>query len=320
MNDGLYSFGSNCDITISDKISISGREGAFHLLFQNELRHSDEKHIKCGYDSISLTTNGILYKADMFQKGKIEFMIETERIYNQLLSNDGCFAIMLEKFRPYLTVSCIGITDANEEIIAPAQIDYEKIDINKYKIIVTPSGKNCSNLIFEVNLYEQKLFQDTTVESLRPTKKNAFGGISFVGTTEYFGKQWMYIRPEMIRTIDILNKDTNSVKLFFPRLNKTPFELSAYKTTRRFCSLGSRWEKKVGADTYISDIFYNDNFAYLDITSLVLNSQNNQISMINGIVIKPKTSEQGFAALTTGDCYYAPPIIEINYNSKRKEK
>ena len=250
------------------------------------MKYKDEKCITCGDDFISLTTNGVIYKADMTVKEKIEFLIETDRIYSQILANDGCFAMMSEKYRPYLTVSCIGITDVDEEIIAPAQIDFQKIAANKYRIVITPSEKKCRHLLFEFNLYEQKLFQDTTVESLRPTKKNAFGGISFVGNTEYFGKQWMYIRPEMIREIDILDKYTNSVKLYFPRLNNASFELSAYKTTRRLCSFGSRWEKKVEASSYISDIIYKDNLACLDITDLVLNTKNNQISMINGIVIK----------------------------------
>lgn len=305
--------GSNCDITVADRISVSNRDGKCHLDFQNKLMYKDETSIICADDYINLTTNGIVYKADMTKKESIEFEIETEKYYEQILSNDGCFSIMLEKFRPYLTVSCIGTIDENGKIIAPAQIDYLKLNNNKYKLIVSPYNKDGKQMLFEVNLYEQKLFQDTTVESLRPTKKNAFGGISFVGISEYFGNQWMYIRPEMIREMDIINKNTNYVKLYFPRLNKKTFELSAYKTSRRFCSFGSRWEKKVGAGTYISDVLYEDKYASLDITDLVLSEKNNQIPMINGIIIKPKTSEQGFAVLTTGDCYYAPPIIEINY-------
>lgn len=315
MGEKILATGSNALIDVSDKIQMKNRSGKCNVCFKNKLACKNEKILLCGKkDIINLTSNGIVYIGDMSDKNELSFEIETSSEYTDVLKNNVCFSLMKEKFRPYLTVSCIGCLNEQGHVIAPAEVIAEKTSDKKWRFSIIPCVKNCNYLKFEINLYEQKILQDTTVESLHPSKRNAFGSIAFVGNTEWFGKQWFYIRPELIANMDLINKRTNHILIRLPKLNDVNMPICAFEASRKFCSFGSRWEKKVPAGKYIGELIYDDNYATLNITDLVFGEEKNKISIIGGIILKPLTSDMSFIALATGDNYNTPPILEINYN------
>ena len=72
-------------------------------------------------------------------------------------------------------------------------------------------------ILFEINLYERKLFLDTTVESKNIGVNNAFGSIAFVGDTEQFGEQWLYSRPAFSLISELYEKSLNYAVLHIPK-------------------------------------------------------------------------------------------------------
>lgn len=100
----------------------------------------------------------------MRNKKGVSFEIETSKKFENALKNSGFYSLIHKKFRPYLTISCIGCFDNNGNVIAPAEITYKQINEHKWKFMITPCVANCNYIKFEINLYEQKNFQDTTVE------------------------------------------------------------------------------------------------------------------------------------------------------------
>lgn len=310
----ITAMGSNMQMDITDKLQIKNRDGVCDILFNTPLFYNNEKSLLCGKnDTVYLTTNGIVYIADINEKNELKFEIETSKEYVNILENSGCFSLMKEKYIPYLIISCMGCLNEHEKVIAPSEIKCTRINKKRWSIRIKPCVADCNYLKFEINLYEQKIFQDTTVESFHPSKRNAFGNVAYIGNTDWFGKQWLYIRPELTRSIDLINKRTNYVLLRLPRLNDVKMPINAYRTMKRFCSFGSRWEKKVPASEYICDLLYEKDYVKLDITNLVLSEEKNKISMIDGIIIRADTADMNFVALATGDNYNTPPILEINY-------
>lgn len=308
--------GSNTMMIFTDKLQVKNRDGICNILFDFPIIYENEKKSICGKnDIISMTTNGIIYTADMSEKRELVFEIEASEKYMNLMGNNGCISLMKEKFIPYLTVFCIGCLNVLGDVIAPAEIKCKRINENRLSIRIMPCAVNCDFLKFEINFFEYKVFQDTTVESLHPSKRNAFGGMAFIGNTSWFGKQWLYIRPELMKIADLFNNRINRVIIRLPHLNSTQIPIQAFKTVRRFCSFGSRWENKVPQGEYIGDLSYEDNYVTLDITDLVLDKNKNCVFVINGILIKAVSDDTGFAALATGDNYYMPPILEVNYRA-----
>lgn len=305
----IYHTGTNAEISIENNIIMKNKYGSCGISIPSIPIMENEQLLKCNNDYILPTINGIMYKADITNKQEITIELNIHNSSLGILGNDSFFAIMRDTHRPFITVSNIGISH-NEQIVSPASISYSQIDKYTFELKFT-SFSDGEYLLIDINLYEPKLIQDTTVESLHPKKKNAFGEVSFIGNTDILGTQWLYIRPEMINMIDFFNKDILKVTLYLPKLNNAELPITAYKTIRRFCSFGSNWENKVGSSLLIGNIKYINDFATLDITNIVTN----YTSVLGGIVLKPDFSDTNFVAVATGDCYAYTPITEIIYKS-----
>ena len=184
--------------------------------------------------------------------------------------------------------------------------------MEKVLTISATSPFGCS-VLFEANLYENKLFQDTTVESLNPTINNAFGSTAYIGNTALFGLQWLYSRPDYSRIQELMDKCINKAILHMPKYNKNNVELSAFRVAARFCSFGSNWDNKIGSGTAISDSTVVNGYQSIDLTDLIVDPRTRTITKSEGLILKPKIKDGGFSAVATGDSYYAPQILEINY-------
>ena len=158
-------------------------------------------------------------------------------------------------------------------------------------------------------MYEGKLIQDTTVESMHPTMNNAFGGTAFLGTTDYLGEQWLYSRVDFSNISQLHNKKIIKAILHIPKLNKSNGLLTANRISSRFCSFGSNWKNKIPVTKQFSESFISNGYHHIDITSLVRRIGKQSESF----VIKTKATDNKSTVISTGDSFFNPQIIELKY-------
>ena len=304
--------GSSAKITIADNIKMENADGSCTISILNSPTHVSDYEISCGDEHIYPTTNGLAIKSDCSDGNPYTFSIEVSKSFLEVRANDKYFALMSEQFRPFIAVSCIGTTDACGNIISPAKLTYQKISDRKYTISISPCSSLGKSVLFEANLYEPKLFQDTTVESKNPKTNNAFGSIGFIGNTKELGEQWLYSRPDYSKILELNDKKIMRAILHLPKLNSGAIELTTSKVTARFCSFGSTWDNKVAETSSLADSQIADNYIDLNLLS-VLTDKQNRLSRGEGFILKAKTKNIGFAVIATGDNYFTPQILEINY-------
>ena len=305
--------GSSATVIISDKIRMQNAEGFCVVGLPQVPTQKSGKEISCGQNTIYPTLNGFAMKANTKTAGSFSFTITVEQPFVAVRSNDKYFALMREKFRPFVCFSCIGTLDSTGNIIAPALMRYKKLSDNQYKLTVSATSPIGVGVLFEGNLYENKLFQDTTVESSNPKTNNAFGSTAFVGNTALFGAQWLYSRPDYSRISELMDKRINYAILHMPKYNKSNMELSAFRVVARFCSFGSNWDNKVEGGTAIATSTVSDGYYSIDLTNLMIDPRTKTITRSEGLILKPKVKGSGFSVIATADSSYSPQILEVNY-------
>lgn len=315
-NEGKYCFtGSNAEISFSNRIRMETVEGFCEIPLSNWVSYVSEYELIYENKHIYPTANGFVYRVPC--EGITPFSFELEvgnNPFMEVRANDKCFCLMSQPFRPFVTVSCIGTIDAQGKVIAPAQIRYQKLTDRRYWLTVLPCSENGSWVEFEINMYDPKLVQDTTVESGNPQTNNAFGGMAFIGNTEEYGEQWLYSRTDFSKMFDLSDKHINNAVLHIPQHNGSNVELSAFRVPARFCSFGSTWENKIMVSNLLSTSTINNNYYTLDITELFSEPKTHRFIKTDGFILRTSIKGSGFAAISTGDSYHSPQIFEINYN------
>ncbi len=310
----IYLKGSNANITVLENIRMGNSDG-FCIFDVNERPgFVSENELSYSGNRIFPTTNGIAIKAAVNGEEPLNYTIEVGEPFLEIRANDKYFSLMKETFRPFVTVSCIGSADAADNIIAPAQIAYQRIADRKYQLSISATSPFCRYVFFEVNLYENKLFQDTTVESMNPSVNNAFGGTGFIGNTSKYGEQWLYSRPDYTKLSDIEYKLINKAVLHMPKFNKNSVDLSAVYVKARFCSFGSNWNNKIDDGNLISDSYKNGRYQSIDLTPLLVDKRTFSLRKSDGLIMRSKIKGSGFSTVSTGDSCYAPQILEVNYS------
>lgn len=308
----IYSTGSGTNTTISNSIRMENAEGFCVVSLSDHTKLISEHEAICGSDRIFPTTNGVAFGTDCHDGKHYTFNVEISKPFLEVRANDKYFALMSEKFKPFVTVSCLGTSDSTGNIISPAKVTYQKISDLKYAITISPCSTLGKCVFFELNLYEAKLFQDTTVESKNPKLNNAFGSVGFIGNTTEFGEQWLYTRPDFSKLNDLSDKKLMRAILHLPRLNRSAVELIASKVSARFCSFGSTWDNKIAEASVIADSLITDH--YIDLNMMpILADGFGRLVQGEGFILKAKKKDSGFAVITTADNYFAPQILEINY-------
>lgn len=309
----IYFFGSNAKVTLSNAIKLENDDGSLRISLNQPAEFIDTGKAKNGENFIYTTTNGIAYKVMCNNDEPFSFEINVSKPFMKERYNNKYFALMKNKFEPFMTVSVIGLLNSNDEVIAPAKISYRKSTDKRYILSVSPCNEESGYVMLEINMYEHKLFQDTTVESNTPTINNAFGSISFIGKTKEYGEQWLFSRPDFSILSDLTGKKIHNANLYLPQFNKTESILSAHKVANRFCSFGSNWNNKVDISNHINNSNVENNYQKLDVSNLLANS-NGELNKNEGFIIRTKIYNCGFVAISTGDNYYKPQILEINYS------
>lgn len=310
IQDGAaYAAGSNAQITVAKDIRLANEEGHCRIPLSGPWEAVSEHQIRCGGSLWMPTMNGIACRAS----GEITLELEAGTPFLNIRANDKYFALMREKLRPFVTVSCIGTFDANDRLLAPAKIRYQKRSDSQYSLTVSPCSDLGQYVLFEVNLYEPKLFLDTTVESRNPDTNNAFGTAAFIGTTEQFGQQWLYSRLNYPQLAGFADRQICHAVLHIPQYNPSASGFSAYGVRARFCSFGSNWRNKIAASDIISHSVNGKCYQSVDITALLTDPRTHYMIRSEGLILKPGARESGLCAIATGDSCYAPQILEICY-------
>lgn len=309
----IYTEGSNANITLAQNLFMENAEGNVYMELPQKAVLISSQEARSGCCVLSPTTNGVVITSDIKDRIVNTFTIETGQPYLNVRANDRCFTLMKEEFRPLVVLSCIGSLDAYGNVISPAKVEYEKLTDQKYEVSISATSPIAQSVLFEINLYENKLFQDTTVESANPLINNAFGGIGFIGNSSSYGEQWLYSRPDYSRISEMKDKRVHKVILHIPKLNRSNVELSAFKVNARFCSFGSNWDNKISDGALVSNSTTNNGYQSLDITSLLVDFRTRTILNSEGLILKSKIKGNVFSVIATGDSYFAPQILEINY-------
>lgn len=309
---GTQLIGSNAITTVADQIRMENDEGSITVSPAKPLLYTSEYEI--GNEDLSLmpTTNGVLCKARSCTNA-FTFELEANIPSLPIRANDRYFALMSDKFRPFFTVTCIGTLNAHGELIAPAFIAFQKLTENRFSLSVLPIAQLGEAVLFEMNLYEPKLFQDTTVESANADTNNVYGAVAFLGKTEAHGEQWLYTKTEPAAFSDLLGYEINRAVLHIPMLSPTDAVLAAYRVSARFCSFGSKWNNKIPPAENVAFSKQNEGYQSFDITSFFADSHSKQFMPSNGLILKLHSKDSGFSAIATADNYCAPQILEVNY-------
>ena len=307
-----YTTGSNANITVGSSIRMENSEGSCVISLSEQISRISETEIVYQNKRLYPTVNGIALRSVCNDGRGCTFSVEISKPFLEVRANDKYFALMSERFRPFVSFSCIGTSDANGNIIAPAKISYQKITDRKYTVSVIPCSSLGRSVLIEANLYEPKLFQDTTVESKNAKVNNAFGSIGFIGSTREFGEQWLYSRPDFTKMSELNDKKILRAILHLPKLNTGAVELTSSKVAARFCSFGSTWNNKKGATSSLVESLITEDYIDLNLLPLLANKSGRLVKE-EGFILKSKKKDSGFAVIATGDSYFAPQILEINY-------
>lgn len=304
--------GSNAVTTAGrDRIQMENAEGVVSISAEGQ-PVLNGRGLSMGNADITPTLNGMVYRARSASEG-ITLTLKTDRPFLQIRSNERCFALMSGEFRPFMTISALGVTDQAGLICAPASLGYRKLDDRTYVITIAPLLAAGEQLVFEMGLYEPKLFQDTTVESKNPYENNAFGSIAYIGDSAAYGEQWLYTKLDFDKIAELLGRNVFSVRLFLPQLSRRTITVEALKLNRRFCSFGSNWANKVMSTTASTASNGENDYQVLSLTELMVAPQTHLIQRFEGLILRSLVKGSGFSAIATGDHYDSPQILEINF-------
>lgn len=305
--------GSDCEVTITDEIIFKNSYGSCRVTIPMGFAKRTNNTILCEKMTIVPTFNGLAFKVNTDIGEEIELTLSAQQQYNGLRKNSKYVALMTRWFQPLITVLSTGTLGKNGEVLSDARLICEKIDSKTVLVKIRANHEDGRFIMFEINMHDSKLIQDTTVESGNPGENNVFGSTALIGTSICCGEQWLFSRIDYSKMSDLIPHKLNKVKLHLPRLNDNDLVMSAHRVESRFCSFGSNWKNRVGAGEVISAAYRNGNYINFDITDFLTSNKSKRLAFTDGFVIKTGELEKGFAAVSTADSCYLPQILEINY-------
>jgi len=290
--DGLRIFqGINAIVTATEeKVVLKNINGFAEIEFENEV-------------SIQPTFNGILAECG---EGVAKILLKTDG-KRGIRENGSCFSLMQTDMIPFVTVGGIYGSDGQKKF--PLTIESREIDETSFEITVF-GRKTAHKLLFEINLYAEKMIFDTTVEEKNPDKNNAFGSVAFLGRTEEYGEQRLYTRFDCLQLLELNSFLVEEANLYLPKFGGENMILNANKLENPWCSFGSTWGNKIGFSDLRYRVRNKEKYEIVDVSDVIRHILRFQESRDPGIVIRGKACA-GYSIVSTGDNYYRPQILEI---------
>lgn len=305
--------GSNSNISVSKGFAIlENQDGKVETKLPEEEYQLVDDMLIAKTHTVKVTCNGlkITQKIRFGNSGIIR--IKTDRPFNTIRSNGKYFALMQDRFLPFATVSLIGIKHGND--LCPTSMSLQKEDSYNFYSHLNPRFKDDCEFVYEVSLYENKLIQDTTVETRNSRENNVYGAVSFLGNTDFLGEQWLYSKIDFPCLSELQGVNIKKAILHMPKIGGQDIDISAYGITERFCSFGSTWDTKIKETTEFSKASYANSYYSLDLTQFIVNHIKNFLGGQNGFILRNSTRHGGYTALVTADSYSDPLILEIRYS------
>lgn len=307
--NNIYSFtGSNGIISIcQNKCVLDNMDGKIQILLnQPPMVDITDRAQPDVY--VVPTLNGVRF---MVKDKSFSFRLKADTNYDSIRFSSTSFSVMKDKFQPIVTVATLYATNCNGEIL-PIAIKYNDLGNQTYELKIFNASDN-EWLFFEINLYEQKLFQDTIVESTHPDDNNVYSAMGFIGKHIFCGEQWLFTRPDFSKISDLISRHIDKILFHIPVINKHFGSIDTYIPASRFCSFGSTWNTKVNILHKHSNISRNGDYITIDVTDLFANQSDHMLVYNEGIILKELLSKNNCMAIATGDCYSFPQILEIQY-------
>lgn len=310
--------GSTAKITYQNgEFCMADHSGSLFVCFERGNLELTERGTLYSRDlHIEPTLNGIVVKAACVGNTPFEFSIRTTEIFSNIKKNSKYLAFMRNKFEPFFVISSLyAHADATNGFV-PCTVAAEAETDGTYTVTIQSTTSETNSVLFEINLYEGKFFQDTTVESGAPDRNNCYGSSSFLGQTDELGEQWLYTKTSRKKVFDIENRPIQSVRMFIPVFKKGVFLPTAYLPLERFCSFGSTWKKKIPfTDLLTTAEFaqYNEQFYILDLSKLLIDPTTHFLRRTEGFVLRLANAGEDYSVIATGDCCKAPQFLEIRY-------
>ena len=316
--DVYFLEGTNCSVyirddsilfkTVGDTVRVNLPKSYSWLLKHDELIGENIK--------LTATTNGVALYKTYSDDEKFEVCIIPAKLGYELRSNSKYFAIMKQKFTPTFSISSICVYDS-EQKPHPLMLN-TNLDTNtdKYRLTFSSADIKSGEMLFEMNMYEPKLIQDTTVERKHPDENNAYGSTAFIGYSKTFGEQTLYLKFDYPRFGELNQKKLMSAKLWIPIIGSDA-TINAYAMENRFCSFGSTWNNRKQHSNFKLEIEVIRGFCCIDLSQIMI-EKSGKLIYTNGIMLEAssdRTSEGTYLVTATGDSYLFSPILEIRYLS-----
>ena len=289
--NGCIYEGINARICVADGKAVMENENG-----KAEVRFGGEVELQPTY-------NGIVAESSE-NNVKVFIRADADRCVRE---NGSFWALMKSEYQPFFVLS--GLFGRVKGRLCPLKIE-TKQEKNEFEITIA-GGADTEKLLFEMNLHVPKLIFDTTVESKNPTKNNVFGSVAFLGRTEEYGAQWLYLRIDGMRMSDLSGYRVENAKLYLPRLdNGVSGKLEAYKLGSVWCSFGTSWDTKVAFSEKMKGVKSWGSYEEIEISDIVRDMLRVKEARNPGFVIKSR-EDSNCIAVATGDSYYRPQILEI---------
>ncbi len=311
--------GSNSTVTAAgSEIKLSDSYGDVFLYIDEMEDTQYTSGALCGSVlRVEPTLNGIAVRVFLDGGHPFLFRLRTTEAFEKIKSNGKYIAFMREQFTPFFVISTLYAKESGSEQTLPAAVTMEKTDDRSYLVRIEASTSLAHTLLFEINLYEGKFFQDTTVESRSPTRNNCYGSAAFLGQTPFFGEQWLYTKTSRKKVADIERVPVRFVRMHIPVFEKGRNPLTAFLPCARFCSFGSNWKNKIPCGDLLTVSEYTDGYYTLDLTGLLTDPKTWHLRRAEGLVLRSIPCGEDYAVIATGDCCYAPQILEVNFDPRQ---
>ena len=249
------------------------------------------------------TAYGVMICADIAAGREFSATLSADTSHRAVQKNSQYFSFMAQKFKPAMTLSSLFLRGEDGGLY-PLTLLVREVGAERYALEWRAPVSMSGQVVFEWNLYEEKLVQDTTVSALLARENNAFGSAAFLGQSEPFGEVHLYSKLAYYRKV-------LSIRLLVPRLSSAPFPVEAYLMEERFCSIGSTWENKIPHSVRQLPAEWAGDYLAVDLSSAMCPA--GKLLRIPGILLKMPENTAGYGVLATGDSCAFPQILEITY-------
>lgn len=303
-------WGSNCAVIVSKKqMRFIRKSEELIVLFKTPIAWNiDNGSLFSEQLSISPTYNGVMLEGDL---NIMQFDIFTNIYYQEFRKSKNSVGLMENHFKPIFNFSALFAKD-DENRLSPLLMSYFEQNKHEGKVAFFATDESCKKGVIEMNFYEPKLMQDTSVSEKRPTENNAFGAVAWMGQSSFYGSQWFYFRPEFHKVPEMKNKVIQKITLYLPCWSTSDLLMEMHDLQTRFCSFGSNWENKIGIGKCKCAASQEKGYLSIDVTNLYSYS-GKLTESIGTVLIANPTSQISFQILSMADCCARPPILCIKY-------